>query len=69
MTEFVDGWFLGHTLGEGAYGEYVYLFTLSLPRNVSFVRYLYLSREQTGRAIWQSFVLDIDPDWSISMKF
>ncbi|KAH0954187.1 hypothetical protein HN011_000098 [Eciton burchellii] len=21
MTEFVDGWFLGHTLGEGAYGE------------------------------------------------
>lgn len=23
MTEFVDGWFLGHTLGEGAYGEYV----------------------------------------------
>lgn len=29
MTEFVDGWFLGHTLGEGAYGEYV--FFLSLP--------------------------------------
>ncbi|KAL6263822.1 hypothetical protein P5V15_003905 [Pogonomyrmex californicus] len=25
MTEFVDGWFLGHTLGEGAYGEYVFL--------------------------------------------
>lgn len=25
MTEFVDGWVLGHTLGEGSYGEYVYI--------------------------------------------
>lgn len=28
MTEFVDGWIFGHTLGEGAFGEYVHIFNL-----------------------------------------
>jgi len=48
MTEFVDGWFLGHTLGEGAYGEYVWLFALSLSGDIFmlFICYLYLSRGQ-----------------------